>query len=67
MGYGSRAIQLLQEYYEGKMIDIAEKSEFSTEEIESFVQDDELNILEERIGKICTSFVQILELFWLRD
>ncbi len=54
MGYGSRSIQLLEEYYEGKMIDIHEKQsalDSVREDIES-VPDEDLNILSERIGKL---------------
>jgi len=51
MGYGSRAIDLLQQYYEGKMVDIGEGTQdMQSEDIET-VQEDELSLVSERLGK----------------
>lgn len=52
MGYGSRALDLLQQYYEGKMIDLDEKSEGSSIQEMETVQEEELDILTENIGNI---------------
>lgn len=52
MGYGSRAIKLLQEYYSGKMIDLGEKSVEEPIQDITGVPDEDLNILSERIGKL---------------
>ncbi|OXA52954.1 RNA cytidine acetyltransferase [Folsomia candida] len=49
MGYGSRAIKLLQEYYSGKMIDLGEKSVEEPIQDITGVPDEDLNILSERI------------------
>ncbi|CAK9804768.1 RNA cytidine acetyltransferase [Anthophora plagiata] len=49
MGYGSRALKLLKQYYEMKIVNIDETlSETYATEI-SRVQDEEMNLLEERI------------------
>ncbi|XP_076620661.1 RNA cytidine acetyltransferase l(1)G0020 [Colletes latitarsis] len=49
MGYGSRALKLLKQYYEMKMLNISEAPlEAPVTEI-SQVQDEEVNLLEERI------------------
>ncbi|KOC66166.1 N-acetyltransferase 10 [Habropoda laboriosa] len=49
MGYGSRALKLLKQYYDMKILNINEaSSETYTTEI-SRVQDEEMNLLEERI------------------
>lgn len=50
MGYGKRAIQLLKMYYEGLMPSLSE-CKIPEENIEP-VNDSELGLLEERIGKI---------------
>merc|ERR1719367_514389 len=47
MGYGSRALYLLQEYYEGKIICVREDVE---EESIDQVQDEELGLLEETLA-----------------
>jgi hypothetical protein len=50
MGYGSRAMELLQNYYENKILDLSDaKDREILEEIES-TQDDELDLLAEKIG-----------------
>lgn len=50
MGYGSRALELLKQYYEMKILNINE-AQFETSATEiSKVQDEEVNLLEERIG-----------------
>lgn len=50
MGYGTKALELLKQYYEMKILNINEvSSEICTTEI-SKVQNEEMNLLEERIG-----------------
>ncbi|XP_043516756.1 RNA cytidine acetyltransferase [Frieseomelitta varia] len=48
MGYGTKALELLKQYYEMKILNINESSEICTTEI-SKVQNEEMNLLEERI------------------
>lgn len=50
MGYGSRALELLKQYYEMKILNISETLQAPPTEIAK-VQDEEVNLLEERIGK----------------
>lgn len=50
MGYGGRALELLKQYYELKIPNIDEKTEDVQSEI-SQVQDQEVSLLEETIGK----------------
>jgi len=54
MGYGSRALQLLKQYYEMKIPNINEESgmEESVTEIKN-VPDEAVGLLEETIGKMC--------------
>ena len=47
MGYGSRALHLLQEYYEGKIVGIREDTE---EETIDEVQEEELGLLQENVA-----------------
>ena len=47
MGYGSRALHLLQEYYEGKIVGIREEGE---EETIDEVQEEELGLLQESVA-----------------
>ena len=47
MGYGSRALHLLQEYYEGKIVGISEDTE---EETIDEVQEEELGLLQENVA-----------------
>ncbi|ODN05444.1 N-acetyltransferase 10, partial [Orchesella cincta] len=50
MGYGSRAIELLQQYYENKMVDVSEGSgSFVSEEIDP-TEDHELGIVTETVA-----------------
>lgn len=49
MGYGTKALELLKQYYEMKILNINESSEICITEI-SKVQNEEMNLLEERIG-----------------
>lgn len=51
MGYGSRAVKLLQEYYEGKMIDISESSRDSAYKDVRGIQEQELSLLSESVGE----------------
>lgn len=56
MGYGSRALSLLRKYYEFKMPSLDEEM-LPSEEIQT-IEEDEVNLLEERIGKyLVTSLV----------
>lgn len=56
MGYGARALELLKQYYEMKILNINETlSETCTTQI-SKVQDEEVNLLEERLGN-CTNLL----------
>lgn len=56
MGYGARALELLKQYYEMKILNINETpSETYTTQI-SKVQDEEVNLLEERLGN-CTNLL----------
>jgi hypothetical protein len=67
MGYGSRAIELLQQYYEGKMVDIGEgNKELQSEDIES-VHDEGLSLVSERLcmNLIYQHCVQILMTFMI--
>ncbi|XP_012250606.2 RNA cytidine acetyltransferase [Athalia rosae] len=48
MGYGSRALNLLKQYYEGKILDIDEKVAESVTEITQ-INDEEVGLLEETI------------------
>ena len=47
MGYGSRALHLLQEYYEGKIVGIREDTE---EETIDEVQEEEMGLLQENVA-----------------
>lgn len=50
MGYGSRALELLKQYYEMKILNISEAPlETCNTEI-SKVEDEKVNLLEEQIG-----------------
>lgn len=49
MGYGKRAMHLLEQYYEGKIQNISEASVDDTNEAEN-VDDDEVTLLEERVN-----------------
>lgn len=51
MGYGKRALSLLKLYYEGSFPCLDEVSKLPEETIES-VDDSELGLLEERVGKL---------------
>ena len=53
MGYGSKAMELLQNYYEMKLVNLSDKGPAGMEEIES-VPEDELDLLAEKIGKYFT-------------
>lgn len=48
MGYGSRALDLLKQYYEGKMTSLEEEVAIP-QEIDS-IPDEEVGLLEEHIG-----------------
>jgi len=48
MGYGSRTIKLLQKYYEGEMVNMAEKA--SVEPVIPTVDDSDVNLLEESLA-----------------
>lgn len=48
MGYGGRALTLLKEYYEFKMVNLDEEQPIISEEIEN-VTEDEVGLLEESI------------------
>lgn len=56
MGYGSRALEILKQYYEMKIPNIDEKIEESNTEITQ-VQDEEVRLLEEAIGKLFVPFL----------
>ena len=49
MGYGSRALELLQRYYEQKIVNLSEEHKFSNE-VERLDEDD-IGLLTEKIGK----------------
>lgn len=49
MGYGSRALELLQQYYEMKIPNITEGSPMEQSVVETIVDDDEVSLLEETI------------------
>ena len=59
MGYGTKALELLKQYYELKILNINESSEICTTEI-SKVQNEEMNLLEERIGNCIYYRLKIL-------
>eukprot|EP00088_Acartia_fossae_P056673 TRINITY_DN6600_c0_g1_i3.p1 TRINITY_DN6600_c0_g1~~TRINITY_DN6600_c0_g1_i3.p1 ORF type:complete len:1013 (-),score=323.42 TRINITY_DN6600_c0_g1_i3:32-3070(-) len=48
MGYGTRALQLLQKYYEGEMVNLSEKGDVETEI--PVVEEEELGLLEESVA-----------------
>lgn len=48
MGYGSRTIKLLQKYYQGEMVNMAEKT--SVEPVIPTVDDSDVNLLEESLA-----------------
>jgi len=56
MGYGSRALQLLKQYYEMKIPNINEESVMQepVTEIKN-VSDEAVGLLEETIGKMCST------------
>ena len=49
MGYGSRAMELLQQYYQGEMVGLAEEGVGETEEEDMKVAEEEVGLLEEAI------------------
>lgn len=56
MGYGSRALELLRQYYEFKIPNLNEdESEEAVSEIAK-VEDEEIEGLEEKIGELLLSF-----------
>lgn len=50
MGYGSRALELLKKYYEMKIVNINETSLQTCITEISKVKNEEVNLLEEKIG-----------------
>lgn len=50
MGYGSRAMELLQKYYEMKMVDVDEGSGKTVSEEIDPTEDSDLSIVEERVA-----------------
>lgn len=50
MGYGSRAIELLQQYYEMKMVDVNEENGKKVSEEIDPVEDQDLGIVSERVS-----------------
>lgn len=59
MGYGSRALQLLKQYYEMKIPNINESiAQEPVMEIKN-VSDEAVNLLEESIGNLLLIFVSI--------
>lgn len=50
MGYGSRAMELLQKYYEMKMVDVDEGNVKTVSEEIDPTEDSDLSIVEERVA-----------------
>ena len=50
MGYGSRALELLQRYYEMKVPNLAENDELEADQVIDPINEEEVGLLEEHIG-----------------
>lgn len=50
MGYGSRALELLKQYYEMKILNVSEAPQEDVVTEISNIRDEDVNLLEERIG-----------------
>ena len=50
MGYGSRALELLQRYYEMKVPNLSENDELEAEQVIDPINEEEVGLLEEQIG-----------------
>jgi len=62
MGYGSRALQLLKQYYEMKIPNINEGAQEPMTEIKN-VPDEAVDLLEETIGNLTQIYVELIKYF----